>query len=96
MRSFNCNMYWPLLNMHWEISGFGLGVFTLGGVLVSGGTDDIHVTYVCAYVHIFACTQVHAHTGSMQVCVHIRLYSHVHVYSPCIHVHICIDIYMHR
>ena len=24
---FNCDMYWPLLNMYWENSGFGLGGF---------------------------------------------------------------------
>ena len=33
MRSCNCDMYWPLLNMYWENSGFGLG----GGGLILGG-----------------------------------------------------------
>ena len=36
MRIFDCDMYWPLLNMSWESSGFGLGGFILAGVLYSG------------------------------------------------------------
>ena len=31
MRSFNCDMSWPLLNMYWESSGFGLGGYVFGG-----------------------------------------------------------------
>ena len=33
MRSFDCDVYWPLLNMHWEKSGFGLGGVNIGGGL---------------------------------------------------------------
>ena len=40
MRSFKCDMYWPLLNMYWENSGFGLGGFDVwGGAAINGGRD---------------------------------------------------------
>ena len=39
MRSFNGDMHWPLLNYHWENSGFGLWRVLIGGALTSGGSD---------------------------------------------------------
>ena len=30
MRSFRCDMHWPLLDTYWENSGFGLGGFNIG------------------------------------------------------------------
>ena len=39
VRSFNCDMYWPLLNMYWESSGFGrVG----GGVILGAGETLIN------------------------------------------------------
>ena len=36
MRSFNCDMYWLLLPTYSEHSGFGLGVFSIRGVVYQG------------------------------------------------------------
>ena len=36
MRSFNCDMYWPLLKRYLESSGFGLVGFILGGFTIRG------------------------------------------------------------
>ena len=44
VRSFNCDVYWPLSNMHRESSGFGLGGFNNGGAFINAGGD-----YMCIY-----------------------------------------------
>ena len=41
MRSFNCDMYWPLLHMYWENSGFWLGVVNIRGALLNWRRDYI-------------------------------------------------------
>ena len=48
LRSFNCDMYWPLLNMYWESSGFGLEVFNIRGALTNRGGN-----YMYVYPHVF-------------------------------------------
>ena len=61
VRSFNCDMYWPLLNMYWESSGFGLGVFCIGGggCYYLGGRDSIcRHTDVCVCVYVDICMYI--------------------------------------
>ena len=35
VRSFNCDMYWPLLNTYWKSFGFGLGGLHIGAALLN-------------------------------------------------------------
>ena len=51
VRSCNCDMYWPLSNMYWERSGFGLGGFILGGFCTRGKGLDMYM-YIHRYIHI--------------------------------------------
>ena len=45
MRSFDCDMYWPLLNMYWESSGFLLrGFYIRVGLLLGGRGYHISTT----------------------------------------------------
>ena len=45
-RSFDYNMYWPLLNMYSENFGFGPGGFSLlGGPLLIGRRDSLFVVF---------------------------------------------------
>ena len=54
MRSFNCDMYWPLLNMYWESSGFGLGGFYInGGGVRIGGKGLYRHMYIYIYVYMY-------------------------------------------
>ena len=46
MGSFNCDMYWPLLNMYWESSGFGLGRVLILGGFCNGGKGLIEVAII--------------------------------------------------
>ena len=50
VRSFNCNMYWPLFNMYWKSSGFGLYI---RGSLLIGGRDYIHIAPKYIYIYIY-------------------------------------------
>ena len=54
-RSFNCDMYWPLLNMYWESSGFGLQGFLLGfyirGCFTNSGKG-------LRYIHMYVCVSL--------------------------------------
>ena len=59
MRSFNCDMYWPRLNMYWESSGFGLGVFYIRGVYCWGeGIIHTHI-YIYAYAYVYLYSAYH-------------------------------------
>ena len=46
MRSVNCDMYWHLLNVSWESSGFGLGVLLYSGVVCIWGKGIITLSTV--------------------------------------------------
>ena len=53
MRSFNCDMNWTLVDMHWESSGFGLGrVLILGGFTIRGKGLYIYIYIFGIYIYI--------------------------------------------
>ena len=66
VRSFNCDMYWPSLNVCWENSGFGLGGFNIGGVLIKRGKGlCVSLVHVLVYIYI---------------CILLRVYTYIHIY----------------
>ena len=70
MRSFNCDMYWPLLTMYWENSGFGMGVLYKRGLVIRGRD------YVCTiYIHTQTCKDT---------CVYIYMYMYIYACYICI------------
>ena len=63
VRSFNCDVYWPLLNMYWESSGFGLGFNNGGGWPSINAEGD----YVYIYRHTEDPIYIYIYIGSLVV-----------------------------
>ena len=55
VRSFHCYMYWPLLDMHWENSGFGLGEFNNGGGSNKRGRGLYYIPEVPCFGSLLQC-----------------------------------------
>ena len=54
MRSFNCDMYWMLLNMYWEVLDLGWEGFVLGGFTNRGrGLAPAMAAWILAVWYVY-------------------------------------------